>query len=795
MKFNGKPSCLFAMLLVASIALSGCGGREERQAKHMEKGKAYLAQADYDKARIEFRNVLQIDPKNADAYYLSGLLEEKQNNGAKAFGNYSKVLELNPEHLDAKARLGKMYLLSNDTAKAEKMVGDILAKRPADPAAHTLKAALMARKGDAVGAVQEASQVIAADPSQFEAVSLLAALYAKQGDEAKAQAVLENGIKANPGNIPLRMDLAVVAMKHNDIAKAERQLIEIVAADPKRLEYRTNLAVFYTRTNQADKAEKALRDAIQIDPEDETRYLLLTEFLATRKGPEVAEKELLSVAQSRPKAYKLRFGLAKLYQAMNSPEKQRQIYLDIIDRDKTGPEGLKARNQLAEVEARAGKREAAEKLIAEVLKENPRDSQALLLRGKMSLVNGDAKDAIVDFRSLLKEQPDSVEFLGLLAKAHLTNKEPELAGEIFNNAVAKFPDNPNVRMARADFLAATQDYDGALKEIDAVVAADPQNLRALQAKAETEVARKNWSAAEGAMAKFKAAAPEQPIGYYRLGLIYQAQKKYEQALTEFETALSKAPGTTEPLAAIVNVLVVQGKADKAVARIGQVIQATPDNLAAHLLLGAAYASQKKYADADGAFRKAIQLNPRASAAYMDLANLSLTRGDAKTAIQSLRQGLAAVPGDVGMSMLLAEAYQRSGDNDKAVAEYETVLKNNPGIDAASNNLASLLAEKGGKANLDKALGLAKRFESSSTPAFVDTLGWIYFMSGQNDLALPLLQKAADKEPQTAIFQYHLGMALYKKGDMKAAKTALQKAVDSKSSFPGIEEAKGVLAKI
>ena len=33
---------------------------------------------------------------------------------------------------------------------------------------------------------------------------------------------------------------------------------------------------------------------------------------------------------------------------------------------------MKAKNQLAEVEARTGRKEAAEKLIAEVLKENPR---------------------------------------------------------------------------------------------------------------------------------------------------------------------------------------------------------------------------------------------------------------------------------------------------------------------------------------------------------------------------------------------------------------------------------------
>ena len=786
---------MLAMLLVITVGMSGCGGKAERQAKHLEKGKAYLEQADYEKARIEFKNVLQINPKNADAYYMSGLMEEQQNNWPKAYGNYSKALELNPEHLDAKAKLGKIYLLSNDAVKAEKMVNEILAKKPADPAAHTLKAALMARKGDDAGAIQEASQVIAVDPMQFEAVSLLSALYAKKGDEAKAQEVLEKGVQTNPKNVLLRMELYKIAVKHNDLKNAERQLIEVTEIDPKKLEYRVGLAGFYDRTKQSEKAEKSLRDAITVDPEDETRYLLLAEYLVARKGPDVAEKELLSVIQSKPKAYKVRFGLAKIYQATNKPEKLRQLYLDIIGLDKIGPEGLKARNQLAELEMQAGKKEAAEKLVAEVLKESPKDSQALLLRGKMFLVKGDAKSAITDFRSLLKDQPDSVELLGFLAKAHLMNKEPELATETFNNAVSKFPANPNVRMARADFLAATQDYDGALKDVDAVVTADAKNLRALQAKAEMEAAKKDWGAAEITMGKLKAASPDQPVGYYRLGLIYQVQKKYDQALAEFEMALSKSPKSIEPLTAMVNVLAVQGKADKAVARINQAIQAAPDNFTAFLLLGEVYVNQKKFVEADGAFRKAIQLNPKANVAYLDLANLNMSSGDTKAAILTLQQGLVAIPEDGRISMSLAEVYQRAGDNDKAIAEYETVLKKNPGVDAATNNLASLLTEKGDKSSLDKALTLAKPFESSANPAFVDTLGWIYYKSGQNDLALPLLQKAAINAPQVAIFQYHLGMALHKKGDMKAAKTALQKAVDSKSSFPGIEEAKMVLAKI
>ena len=157
---------------------------------------------------------------------------------------------------------------------------------------------------------------------------------------------------------------------------------------------------------------------------------------------------------------------------------------------------------------------------------------------------------------------------------------------------------------------------------------------------------------------------------------------------------------------------------------------------------------------------------------------------------------AASPGDPSLlSYALAETYQRAGDKDKAIAVYEAILKQNPRADVAANNLAALLSEaKGNKANLDRALLLAKRFENASNPWFLDTLGWVYFLLGDNERALPLLQKAVTMAPKAPEFQYHLGMALYKQGDMKSAKTHLQLAVDAKVNFPGIEEANNILAK-
>src|SRR5207244_590433 len=195
--------------------------------------------------------------------------------------------------------------------------------------------------------------------------------------------------------------------------------------------------------------------------------------------------------------------------------------------------------------------------------------------------------------------------------------------------------------------------------------------------------------------------------------------------------------------------------------------------------------------------QATQNNKGAPGPYVGLANLYALRGDTQGAVDVLQQGIGANTGDpLPLSFALAQTYERAGDKDKAMAEYEKILEKNPRADAAANNLAVLLSEtKGNKANLDRALVLAKRFENSSNPSCLDTLGWVYFQLGVNERALPLLQKAVTMTPKAPARQYHLGMALYKQGDMKSAKTHLQLAVDAKVDFSGAEEANGILAKM
>ena len=114
---------------------------------------------------------------------------------------------------------------------------------------------------------------------------------------------------------------------------------------------------------------------------------------------------------------------------------------------------------------------------------------------------------------------------------------------------------------------------------------------------------------------------------------------------------------------------------------------------------------------------------------------------------------------------------------------------------ALNNLAYITGEILG--DYDKAFVLADRAHSlaPAEAGVTDTLGWILYHQGNYARALSLIEEAAEKVPEQAEIQYHLGMTRAKMGQDSLARIALEKAVASPASYRGKDQAKERLAQL
>ena len=64
---------LTLVLIILITTLISCSSPEQKKAKHMERGKQYYNNGKYNEAIIEFKNVIQLVPKDAEGHYRLGL--------------------------------------------------------------------------------------------------------------------------------------------------------------------------------------------------------------------------------------------------------------------------------------------------------------------------------------------------------------------------------------------------------------------------------------------------------------------------------------------------------------------------------------------------------------------------------------------------------------------------------------------------------------------------------------------------------------------------------------------------
>lgn len=127
--------------------------------------------------------------------------------------------------------------------------------------------------------------------------------------------------------------------------------------------------------------------------------------------------------------------------------------------------------------------------------------------------------------------------------------------------------------------------------------------------------------------------------------------------------------------------------------------------------------------------------------------------------------------------------------------YEKALSIDANAPIAANNLAWLLTETGG--NLDVALQLAQKAKAAlpNSAEVADTLGWVSYRKGLFDQSVAMLKDTVAKQPEVAMFQYHLGLSCAKSGDTQLAIKSLDTALklDPKAAPAG--EAQTILKQL
>ena len=757
------------------LLLSACGTPEEKAQNYYRRGMELAGKSDFVRARLEFRNAIQIKSDFLPALHAIADLEEKQQNWPAANAALRRIATVDPKDMESRLRLSTMALFAGRFQEALEWVDAATAIDETNARAHGLRAATLFKLGDEPTALQEARRSLELAPGNEVAVTVLAAARMAHEDSDGALQILDS-IAGDTTNLSVELFKITIYGKRGELDQVEKRLRNLIERYPQEQALGTQLLQFYLSQNRTDDAEQLLRRAADRDLSNSTPGLTLVRFLKEARGEAAARQELLARSKQASDPFSYQMALAELDIVTGRNEAAEGQFKTLIADDKDRAHVEAAQLRLAQLYVATKRFALADPLIADVLRGDRGNGLARRLRATMLLERGQLDEAIGQLREALNDQPRSAELMLLLAVAYERSGSIELAGQQFANAARASEFAPATALDYVAFLLRRGGSGKAEEVLQELSSKHPENIDVLSALAQLRLERQNWSGARETAEAIRRIEKRDGRADQIVGAVLLGQKNYQDSVVALTKAYDANPGETRSMFALVRSYVLAKEPDKADVFLNAVISKNSTNAEAHVLKGLLQMSGNQPAEAAQSFKAAIEANPKNAAGYQALADLRVKQKNYNEALNVLREGLRAEPTSAPLLLAFAEGLELNGDFEAAITAYERMLQNEPGSLIALNNLASLLAEhRNDDASLDRAAHLAKGLAKSEIPQFMDTLGWIRSRKGEYNAAIPLLESATAALPQNATVSYHLGMTYLKAGASAKAYTELRKA--------------------
>jgi tetratricopeptide (TPR) repeat protein len=159
-----------------------------------------------------------------------------------------------------------------------------------------------------------------------------------------------------------------------------------------------------------------------------------------------------------------------------------------------------------------------------------------------------------------------------------------------------------------------------------------------------------------------------------LGVSWYARGSDDQAVERLCQASDLNPDDPNPYLFLGKIQSVEtAQSTCMMEKLGRFVRLQPDNAQANYYYALGLSRRNDADDlahAESLLAKAVRLDPKLAAAYLQLGVLYSQRGDSSEAVSAYLEAIAANPGLVAAHYRLAQAYSRSGEKSKAQAELQ-----------------------------------------------------------------------------------------------------------------------------
>ena len=687
-----------------------------------------LDQGRFDDAKKDVTELQKIAPNEPRGAYMKALLAERDGDMNTSRSALKEVTELlDPVPIDFIRYRPQLLMLNglahfgqNQGEKAKQYLEAFQRVQPVSPVSKLLARIYMA-DGNTALAINILEPYLRAQPGDGQAITLLARAHMAAGRNAKASALMKEALKAQD-NPAFRTTLGLSLVGEGQTANGITELEAAYKKDPRQLQAAAALVQLYLRSNQAKKAVPVAEQLVKV------------------QGGNAGFYNLLGMAHG---------------QSGNIPA-SRSAFEKALSLD---TDFRQAKLHLARLEIATRAYDAATRRLNDLLKDNPKYSEAMV---ELAII-ADRKGQQADAQRWLEKARDSAasnenQWDLALVDFHLRYGRPGPAFEAAKSASSKRPDD----------------------------------IRTLLAYGRAAISNGDTVAAKSALnSATRFAEYDAPMQVEIAGL-QMAANNPNGAAYSLEKALSSRPNFLPAQTLMAEVELRQGEMAKAEKRARDVIAQNPKLAIGHSILGDIALSRNQLPAAVDAYRRAHEMEP-STGSLLRLFRAVSAQDSGKSALPLAAQWLKSHPRDLPVHKAFADGQARAGNLAAAKAAYQAALEISPVDAEVLNNLANVqmrlndpTAVKTAEAALASAPGNAM---------VTDTLGWALFLNGQSERALQLLRDARLRQPDNPEIRYHLAAALAKAGRKSEAKEELDHAIKSGLTAESLDAAKSLLASL
>jgi tetratricopeptide (TPR) repeat protein len=317
------------------------------------------------------------------------------------------------------------------------------------------------------------------------------------------------------------------------------------------------------------------------------------------------------------------------------------------------------------------------------------------------------------------------------------------------------------------------DLDGAIQELAAYVATHSKQLEPARYLGDLYYRASNISAAESTYRAILKFAPDDRETHDRLGGIYAAQDRSDDAIAQFQASLPFASAYGH----LVDVHRRIGDLPQFERSYREAADGSPFDAGAQYALGAVLRAEHRPSDAVQYLVRALNLSPRSCQTLSELGNVYLDLHQGDLAIGVLQRCLAMEPDDYPALVNLSSAYLEGGRDSDALPVVEHANRQRPDQPEALVNLGYIEDDLGRWQNAMTYYLRAIALDPLDRDAYVD-LGYDYSVHRLYALAEAALLKGLSVSPNDGRLHYLLAATYADQGKRDLARAEYKRAAQS-----------------